>query len=203
MVPCRLRRFCANSLDGLFGTLLAFGGIVVYLLVAGVSSEDDTAITAALSSWTVDSVENLGPVRGVILALLSLGLGYTLLEVLFPASPGKLLLNIAVARADGTPSDWTVRLVRWFWKYLSEVLFFMSIALLSQKLLNGVGVARVVGAIGLLLIFGSSGRTLWDRLSGTTVIHRGELAEAQAEPVQLRRDRSTAPDPNDLFKPRW
>lgn len=157
-----LRRFPALVLDAAIILLLVFpfGRPASRLL---------TALGVHMSS--IDT--NAGALGAFLFYSWAIAILYLLIEVATGATPGKLIMRLKVAGADGNPASWGRRLGR----YLGKLCFLLIIPPLGMTEVEllvypflAVGLASFLGAF---LIFGPEKQTFYDRLTRTAVFKRG------------------------------
>ena len=99
-------------------------------------------------------------------------LGYTTVEVLKAATPGKMMLGLVIARPDGGQADrWTLTL-RWSTKQaplLLNLIYFVTLNVFSGFL---AGIMSYVVLIGCLQALDEHKQTWHDEWSGTAVVRR-------------------------------
>ena len=125
-----------------------------------------------------DALVEAGLVRGVMGLLAAsalLGIVYPLVEGLTGASPGKWMLGLRVAHADGRSGHVSLYMKRFVIKFIRPVLG--TIAGLSGLGLLGwlAGPAGLVVTLGTLLLLAPHRQALHDKLAVTAVFRRVEL----------------------------
>ena len=162
-------RFLAGGLDAVLGAVIA-------LFLAGTLGRWFAGRAVVMLSIGSPDTFWRGPIPMVlgILGNFVYGLPFALLlvllaEALFGASPGKWLLGLRVAAADGTSAPTGSRLLRWTVK--CSGLWAMVLALVAGSC--PVAVAAVTAALiisaGFCLSMGPRSLALHDRLFGTAV----------------------------------
>ena len=102
---------------------------------------------------------------------------YGLIEGIFGRSIGKLIMGIAIRRADGERGFASTYLLRYAIKFSSALLMVLALLLRSPGVAVAAGVAGFVVFIGMLVILGPERRALYDFIAGTAVYR------ANAEPT--------------------
>lgn len=202
---CRLRRFFAALLDGIFCGIVNFtiGGLSMFsALKSGQLSQE--AIQQMKHADPNNMTQALGPLWATVVILQVVILLYSSFEIFFAGSLGKLLLGIRIRREDGEIADIGTLILRWVMKYSSNILGVIAVITGVSGLHLAGGLIGLVFGLGILLIFGSSSQTLHDRLAGTCVYRAGDLPSPVIPVQSVNPNRpANAPNPNDLFKPRW
>lgn len=114
---------------------------------------------------------------GVVQTLLLLL--YSLSEVLFSATPGKLILGLRITAASGEPADVWRRILRWLTKWFAFILqlFWFLTPLVLLNYLGGI--MNLVIVVGCLPILGEDKLAWHDEWSGTAVCRRVRLPMTQ------------------------
>jgi serine/threonine-protein kinase len=145
------------------------GGLLFFLL-----------LTVAPSWLTTrqDGDHNAISLPGVLVGacgLAAISLCHFLFEIEFAATLGKKLLHLRVVRSDGTPPARRALLLRFLWKYPGILAFFVPEG--QDRILWVVAALQVLTwVVGTLWCFFADGRTLWDLLTRTRVVHRGGVS---------------------------
>jgi uncharacterized RDD family membrane protein YckC len=117
---------------------------------------------------------------------LPLGLLLVLLaEALFDASPGKWLLGLSVAAADGSPAPTGNRLARWVLKCSALWGTALALAVGSCPIAVAAAVAGLVTLGGFFLAISPRAQALHDRVAGTAIystvrLHSGDCSQRKA-----------------------
>jgi len=123
---------------------------------------------------------------GMDLSLTVLALAYSTFEVFAAATPGKMLLKLRIAMADGTVADrWTL-FNRWFYKNGGSVLVVIGTALGLIVIDRLGGTWNFIVAIGCLFAFQSSRQAWHDRPSGTAVYKKTDEQRRGFAPLDVR-----------------
>jgi uncharacterized RDD family membrane protein YckC len=105
-------------------------------------------------------------------------LPYTMLEILTRGTPGKLLLGLRIARADGSPADFWRLCLRWSTK--QGPMIFQILYLLTRF----PAFYLIGGFYGLVVFVGcfyasNDDKLAWhDQWAGTAVMHKRALQSA-------------------------
>ena len=117
-------RLGAALLDIVFTILLC---TPILLLGAGAGIAAGLGLDSMMGSEEAEAMALIGVSAGMIGSILvcsMLGLVYTLVEALTGASPGKRVMGMKVAKADGTAGDVSLYLLRWALKNSGTILNF-------------------------------------------------------------------------------
>lgn len=124
------------------------------------------------------------------------------LEIFLGASLGKLLLRRRICSADGSTAPFASLLCRYCLKHSPTLLGVLGYLLGSHHLGLLSSALNLVGAFGVLMIFGSEKQTWYDRFTDTAVYSKDFPSEDSALPPigtasLLRRSRPAGrSDPN-------
>lgn len=158
-----LMRAAAVAIDGAAALLiLVFSGIIVGASQTSGRGGRDTVWILFLILWIF----------------------YTFTEVVFAASPGKLLLGLRIARQNGRDAEMGRRFLRWSTKYYSLVpcifdcLIPGTLVALAGAYMNGIILCGLLGA------FNDDHLTWHDEWSGTAVWSRRGLPPPIPSPVR-------------------
>lgn len=170
-------RFAAYLID-----FILVAGLAVAL--RGVAASLFPATAAALIAKGMAD-PRAAAVQGVVrwsaewgLALAVIAPLYTLIEGLVGWSPGKLLLGLRVAAAAGTPAPHDRLLVRYLAKNASGLIGAVATFTLSHPLELVSRVMAVVIIIGCFLVLRRDHLALHDKIAGTAVLRKADLALA-------------------------
>lgn len=109
-------------------------------------------------------------VAGIVVAF-----AYSLIELMWGTSPGKLTLGLQIARLDGTRGDFSLYAKRWAVKHIKEILQFASfIAAISVLQTIGSFLGFVI-FIGYFFVFSDSRMTLHDRIAQSAVFRKRDI----------------------------
>ena len=123
-------------------------------------------------------------IGGVVVAAFWLLL--TLLEVLFAATPGKMILRISIANANGTEPLTPTLWLRWFAKNLPAVLITTAALTGNHGFEVLAGMSNFVVATGCLMALGEMKLTWHDQWAGTAVFPTRQVLEPPPGPQVIR-----------------
>lgn len=115
-------RFGAFLLDFVFIILLL---VPISLLGIGTGLAAALGLDSSVGGDEAEALAMIGMGAGAIAMILVagiLGLAYTLIEAFTGASPGKRVMGLQVAHADGTAGDMKLYLIRWALKNSGTIL---------------------------------------------------------------------------------
>jgi len=135
------------------------GAVVTTLGLDSVIDEEAMAATGLMAG--------VGAVAAFIFAGL-VAIVYTLIEAFTGASPGKRILGLRVARADGTPGDVQLYLMRWALKNSGSLLTFVLPAVSS--------LASLVFFFGCFAALGEKRQALHDMVVKSAVYKKADIA---------------------------
>lgn len=118
----------------------------------------------------VDLVTGLAGVPGTSIAVSFAGMALyeTIMVMVRGATVGKLVFDLAVVKADGSPADTLTSLRRALLLWVAALVSIYSVFGYVAGILLGV-----VAIVGLVMIYGEQGRqTPWDKLGQTLVVNR-------------------------------
>jgi uncharacterized RDD family membrane protein YckC len=120
--------------------------------------------------------EFLWRIAPALLLLLYIYAGYHGIEVLFAASPGKMVLGMRIADSEGDKSNLFQNLIRNVIKLFPAGFLIAALVLQNAFLLIGFPVTWLIfSIIGNALLLGPRHRSLVDRLSGSAVYFRRKM----------------------------
>ena len=157
-----LRRFPALVLDAAIILLLVFP-----------FGRPASRLLAALGVHLASIDTNAGALGAFLFYSWAIAIFFLLIEAAAGVTPGKLIMRLKVAGADGNPASWGRRLGR----YLGKLCFLLiippfgmtEVALLVYPFL----VVGLASFLGTFLIFSPGKQTFYDRLTRTAVFKRG------------------------------
>jgi len=117
--------------------------------------------------------------RLTIWLFLSVGAVYSLSEVVFAQSPGKLLMGIQIRDLNGHPSSKLLRLKRYGLKYGGQLAALLSLLLGSTEIAVVSEIWGLAFTLGCLLALGSTRLALHDMLSDSAVYPVNYLPEGR------------------------
>ena len=182
-------RLGAALIDGVIIAVLNFviGGTITTMLGIGmvnVAGELGTKVSPEAAAEAVTGMISglIATVLAMIAVMAILMLLYYLIEGIFGASPGKMILGIKVGTADGKQGNIALYLKRWAIKNFPHLLGLLAAILGMVGITGLVGIVGIISQIaGLVLlngafwIFGASKQCLWDKLAGTAIYKRSDL----------------------------
>ncbi len=112
----------------------------------------------------------------ILIALLTtFGIVYNLIEGFFGASPGKMIMGLQVANADGSKGDINLYMKRWFIKNANAVLVIINLLVANAVLENIASIIGLVIFFGCFAALGDKKQALHDIIANTAVYKRKEL----------------------------
>ena len=112
----------------------------------------------------------------ILIALLTtFGIIYNLIEGFFGASPGKMIMGLQVANADGSKGDINLYMKRWFIKNANAVLVIINLLVANAVLENIASIIGLVIFFGCFAALGDKKQALHDTIANTAVYKRKEL----------------------------
>jgi uncharacterized RDD family membrane protein YckC len=179
-------RLAAAIVDG----LILFGVFFLIGLVTGGS----IALIFGAGGNTAGS-QNTASVVGIgfAIAVIIIGVGYTLMEVFLAATPGKMALGLIIADERGVPATRDQLFKRWAIKNSGNILQWLA-------LLVGVAIIGTIGSIVGFIIFigcfftlGAAKQALHDKPAKTAVFKKAAIAQYQPRGFDVMPP--TAPPP--------
>jgi len=159
------RRFGALLLDAVFIGIISYfvGDTLLGLLGISITVPDEIADANEAMAGMMESLTKSSASAGILTFL------YFLTEVFMARTPGKMLLGIIIANADGSPAGTDVLLKRFLLKEGYNVLNFLALAL-SVSLLSSIGALwSFVFFIGCFFALGEKKQALHDQLVKSAV----------------------------------
>ena len=167
-------RFCGAIIDGI---AVSFTGVIVGLVAGGTLLSLVVGSSAAGEDFTTEEIAAMaaaggfvGSLFGAIIGPLCMQLVLMVVEGLTGSSPGKVLLGMTVANADGSTRRTGPLVMRAAVKHSPSWLIIVAT-------FTGVSVLMLVGQLaslvlffGLFAIFGQNRQTLYDMIAGTEVV---------------------------------
>ena len=106
-------------------------------------------------------------IAGLVVSLFSLG--YTSLEIFKAATPGKMIMKIAIRNADGSVAPQEVLIKRWAIKSSGSLVHTVS-AITTIALIGHIGMLfGLVILVGCFFVLGADKLALHDKIAGTAV----------------------------------
>jgi uncharacterized RDD family membrane protein YckC len=110
---------------------------------------------------------------------------YSWTELFFGGTPGKLLLGLRIAGADGSPAEFWKRFSRWLTKQLSIICWLLFILTQFQGFYVVGGFMNLVLGIGFLYSSNDDKQAWHDQWCGTAVYRKKRRGEAAGFPVTV------------------
>jgi uncharacterized RDD family membrane protein YckC len=179
-------RLAAAIIDGL---ILAGIGFLLGLVFGG-----SIALMFGAGGNTAGS-QNAAAVAGIgfAIAVIILGVGYTLMEVFMAATPGKMALGLIIADERGVPATRDQLFKRWAIKNSGQIIQWLA-------LLVGVAIIATIGKIvGLIIVIGcfftlgAAKQAFHDKAAKTAVFKKAAIAQYQPRGFDVMPP--TAPPP--------
>lgn len=187
------RRFGAILIDAIIITLLSgLFYILTHDTVENVLAEylshqlsEQSQSLSELSDEQVDSIVGFtrsGIVWGFIGGLVFLF--YSLMEIAYAATPGKMMLGIKIANADGTEAPTRRLTTRWFVKSgLSTSLSLLGMLFVSSLLSSLSTVISIVIFFGCFMVLSAHRQALHDWIAQTAVYRREHIQRFSDQPA--------------------
>lgn len=175
------KRFGALLLDGIISMIVPLGAY--FLLGTALDGFIDSSLeaTGALEDLSQPGVPDFAVSMsrfGVAMGVLGGGFGllYGLIEVFTGSTPGKMILGMVAANADGTRGNVALWAKRWLIKSAGTILSFIAAITFIQPL-SWVGSLLSFGfLVGCFFALGNSKQALHDLIAGTAVFHKEDVA---------------------------
>lgn len=169
----------------IFGLNFLVGGTITTMLGIGmvnVAGELGTKVSPEAAAVEGMVAGIIATVLAMVAVMAILTLLYYLIEGIFGASPGKMILGIKVGTADGKQGNIGLYLKRWAIKNFPHLLGLLAAILGMVGIIGLVGIVGIISQIvalilfvGAFWIFGASKQCLWDKLAGTAIYKRSDL----------------------------
>ncbi|MDR0926395.1 MAG: RDD family protein [Ignavibacteria bacterium] len=171
------RRLGAYFLDNLF--------VVFFLLIAAVATglvEEMFAVLPADISQMATDMKQINQFSDWVwhrFTPLSIAVTfiYYSMEVIFAQSLGKIVLGIIIGAADKKPATLPQLLVRFATKQSSTIMTLVVLITSVQFINNIASFFNIVIFIGCFFVLGESKTALHDKIAGTAVYFKDELAQ--------------------------
>lgn len=111
----------------------------------------------------------------IAVASIVVAFAYSLIELMWGTSPGKMTLGLQIARPDGTRGDLSLYAKRWAVKHIKEILQFASFIGTIAILQTIGGVLGFVIFIGYFFVFSDARMTLHDRIAQSAVFRKRDI----------------------------
>ena len=172
----------------IFGLNFLVGGTITTMLGIGmvnVAGELGTKVSSEAAAVEGMVAGIIATVLAMVAVMAILTLLYYLIEGIFGASPGKMILGIKVGTADGKQGNIALYLKRWAIKNFPHLLGLLAAILGLVGIIGLVGIVGIISQIvalnlfvGAFWIFGASKQCLWDKLAVTAIYKRSDLTAA-------------------------
>ncbi|MCX8051098.1 MAG: RDD family protein [Chlorobi bacterium] len=184
------RRLVAILLDGIIiaivsGILALSAGSAFEPLVEKHIAAQTEEMNASLSEMDEEQADmamgfaKTGIVWGFVAT--ALALVYSLFEIFAAASPGKMMLGIKIANADGTAATTQTLTTRWLVKTgLSSLLSIAGMLTGTAMLTTLSQVIGLVVFLGCFLVLGSNRQALHDMIAKTAVYRREHVMQPES-----------------------
>ena len=160
-------RLGAALLDVLFTMLLC---TPILMFGAGAGLAASLGLDSMMDGEQTEALALLGVSAGMIGSILICGLlgtVYTLIEAFTGASPGKRVMGLQIAKADGTAGDTSLYLLRWALKNSGSILNFILPAIAS--------LASTVFFFGCFAALGEKRQALHDIIAKSAVYKKADI----------------------------
>lgn len=185
------RRFGAILIDAIIITLLSaliyflthdtFENILEPYLAHQLSEQTQSLFES--SDEQIDYIMGFtraGIIWGFTVALVALL--YSLMEIAYAATPGKMMLGIKIANADGTEAPTRRLTTRWFVKTgLSTSLSLLGMLTVSSLLSSLSTVISIVIGLGCFMALSATRQALHDRIAQTAVFRREHIQSSSEQ----------------------
>ncbi|NJM94683.1 MAG: RDD family protein [Cytophagales bacterium] len=159
------RRLGALLLDSIFIGIISYlvGDTLLGLLGINITIPDEIADADEAMAGMMEQMTKSSASAGILAIL------YFLTEVFMARTPGKMLLGIIIANADGSPAGTDVLLKRFLLKEGYHALNFLALALSFSLLSTIGGLWSLVFFIGCFFALGEKKQALHDQLVKSAV----------------------------------
>ena len=149
------------SRAGFFIRALAFAidAIVIFVAYAILF-----ALVGGLDMWPGPQRDRLSGLTFSLVLLI-----YTFTEVIFAATPGKLLMRLRIRTRFGPPGDWSLLFLRWSTKQSPYILMLLDSLLPNPLFKLPMGLLNVVLLCGTLAALNDDHLAWHDQWSGSSV----------------------------------
>jgi uncharacterized RDD family membrane protein YckC len=118
------------------------------------------------TQWRADYVLSL--------IMTMLWLLYTSLEMIVAATPGKIFLDLRIARSDGAEAPTSMLLMRWSTKQLPAILSVFHLLTLSDNLAALSSLTNLIVCVGCLQMLDEDRRSWLDQWAHTAVVRESK-----------------------------
>jgi len=160
-------RLGATLLDILF-TILLCTPILVFGAGAGLAAS--LGLDSMMDGEQTEALTLIGVSAGMVGSILVCGLlgtVYTLIEAFTGASPGKRVMGMQIAKADGTAGDTSLYLLRWALKNSGSLLNYILPVI--------AGLASTVFFFGCFVALGEKRQALHDIIAKSAVYKKTDI----------------------------
>jgi uncharacterized RDD family membrane protein YckC len=109
-------------------------------------------------------------VAGIVVAF-----AYSLIELMWGTSPGKMTLGLQIARLDGVRGDLSLYAKRWAVRHTMDILHFAAFIGAIEALETIGSILGFVIFIGFFFVFSDSRMTLHDRIAQSAVFRKRDI----------------------------
>ena len=114
----------------------------------------------------------------ILIALITtFSIVYNLIEGFFGASPGKMIMGLQVANADGSKGDINLYMKRWFIKNANAVLVIINLIVANAVLESIASIIGMVIFFGCFAVLGNKKQALHDTIANTAVFKKKEILD--------------------------
>ena len=114
----------------------------------------------------------------ILIALITtFGIIYNLIEGFFGASPGKMIMGLQVANANGSRGDLNLFMKRWFIKNANAVLVIINLIVANAVLESIASMIGLVIFFGCFAVLGDKKQALHDIIANTAVYKKKEILD--------------------------
>jgi uncharacterized RDD family membrane protein YckC len=149
-------------------------------ILVKLASDDEAQIERA--------TEALGDIMAIVFIVL-VALTFLLFffsEILFAASPGKLVLGLRIADENAQPATWRQLILRWLVKNSGGLVGLIGDIAGARAIMAAGNAAGLAIVFGCFFVLGSSRQSLHDKIANTAVFKKSTLRASQStgfEPV--------------------
>jgi uncharacterized RDD family membrane protein YckC len=174
-------RFAAMFIDSVFLIFIVLG--ICQLVISTGLGEFFSNKTLGMLNLDEDVYEEmektLGPFFRTYLVMIALsnsaGLLYSLIEAMFGASPGKMIIGLQIAYEDAAHGDMNLFMKRWIMKNLSSILSLLYVTFGISFLNTLGGMMSMAFLVGCFFVFSDKKQGLHDILSKSAVFRKSDL----------------------------
>lgn len=185
------RRLGALLIDAVIIAVLAAGVYTIahdpfeHLLSTRISHQlqEQSVALSELNNEQADAITGFAT-AGIVWGFIAgaIALIYSLLEIAYGATLGKMALGIKIASADATNASTGTLATRWFIKSgLSSLLNLLGTLTAASILSTLSTIVGVVIFIGCLFVLGANRQALHDMIAKTAVYRRSDIRQTSSE----------------------